>query len=252
MDYSRGDSLDGKAALVTGGARRVGAAIVRRLHAAGALVLIHFRDSELDAAKLEAELNAVRPKSAAKVKAELLAPIAPRALVNAAHDAFGRLDLLVNNASSFFPVALGAVEPSHWEELLGSNLRAPLFISQEAAPQLAKTGGAIVNIVDIHADRPLKGYPVYSVAKAGLAALTRSLAVELAPRVRVNGVAPGAIAWPEDGQLDEAERGRILATTPLGRVGTPEDIAHAVHFLACAPFVTGQIIAVDGGRSLFL
>ena len=252
MDDARGDSLQGKAALVTGGARRVGAAIVRRLHAGGASVLIHFRDSEAEAAKLEAELNALRPKSAAKVKAELLAPIAPRALVNAARDAFGRLDLLVNNASSFFPVPLGAVESSHWEELLGSNLRAPLFISQEAAPELAKAGGAIVNIVDIHADRPLKGYPVYSVAKAGLAALTRSLAVELAPRVRVNGVAPGAIAWPEDGQLDEAERGRIVATTPLGRVGTPEDIAHAVHFLACAPFVTGQIVAVDGGRSLFL
>ncbi|MGQ0653183.1 MAG: pteridine reductase [Betaproteobacteria bacterium] len=247
-----GDSLEGKAALVTGGARRVGAAIVRRLHAAGASVLIHFRDSEADAAKLEAELNAARPKSAAKVKAELLAPIAPRALVGAARDAFGRLDLLVNNASSFFPVALGAVEPSHWEELVGSNLRAPLFISQEAAPELAKRSGAIVNIVDIHAVRPLKGYPVYSVAKAGLAALTRSLAIELAPSVRVNGVAPGAIAWPEDGQLDAAERSRILATTPLGRIGTPEDVAHAVHFLACAPFVTGQVIAVDGGRSVFL
>ena len=246
------DSLVGRAALVTGGARRVGAAVVRRLHGAGASVLIHFRDSEADAARLESELNAIRSKSAAKVKAELLAPIAPRALVAAARDAFGRLDILVNNASSFFPVALGAVEASHWEELIGSNLRAPLFISQEAAPELSKAGGAIVNIVDIHAERPLKGYPIYSIAKAGLAALTRSLAVELAPQVRVNGVAPGAIAWPEDGQLDAAERDRIVATTPLGRVGAPEDIAQAVHFLACAPFVTGQIIAVDGGRSLFL
>jgi len=246
------ESLVGKIALVTGGARRVGGAITRRLHAAGASVLIHFRDSEGDAAKLEAELNAVRPKSAARVKAELLAPIAPRALVSAARDAFGRLDILVNNASSFFPVAIGAVEPSHWEELVGSNLRAPLFISQEAAPELAKHGGSIVNIVDIHAARPLKGYPVYSVAKAGLAALTRSLAVELAPAIRVNGVAPGAIAWPDDGQIDAAERERIVATTPLGRVGSPEDVAQAVHFLACAPFVTGQLIAVDGGRSVFL
>jgi pteridine reductase len=246
------DSLDGKTALVTGGARRVGASIVRRLHAAGASVLIHFRDSEADAAKLEAELNAARPKSASKVKAELLAPIAPRALVGAARDAFGRLDILVNNASSFFPVPLGGVEPSHWEELIGSNLRAPLFISQEAAPELTKTSGCIVNIVDIHAVRPLRGYPVYSVAKAGLAALTRSLAVELAPTVRVNGVAPGAIAWPDDGQLEPAERERILATTPLGRVGAPEDVAQAVHFLACAPFVTGQVIAVDGGRSVFI
>jgi len=246
------ESLDGKAALVTGGARRLGAAIARRLHAAGAAVLIHYRDSEADAARLEAELNGARPRSAAKVKAELLAPVAPRALVTAALESFGRLDLLVNNASTFFALEVGAIEPSHWEELVGSNLRAPLFIAQQAAPELAKHEGSIVNIVDIHAERPLKGYPVYSVAKAGLAALTRALALELAPRVRVNGVSPGAIAWPDDGQFDPAERSRILATTPLGRVGSPEDIAQAVHFLACAPYITGQIIAVDGGRSIFL
>ena len=246
------DSLAGKAALVTGGARRVGAAIVRRLHAAGASVLIHYRDSEADAGALEAELNAARPRSAAKVKAELLAPIAPRALVSAAADAFGRLDLLVNNASSFFPVPFGGIEASHWEELVGSNLRAPLFIAQSAAAELARREGSIVNIVDIHAERPLKGYALYSVAKAGLAALTRSLALELAPRVRVNGVSPGAIAWPEDGQFDPAERERIVATTPLAHIGSPEDIAQAVHFLACAPYVTGQILAVDGGRSIFL
>ena len=245
-------SLQGKTALVTGGARRVGAAIVRRLHAAGANVVVHYRGAEAEAAKLEAELNAVRAKSATRVKADLLAPIAARSLVSTALERFGGLDLLVNNASSFFPVAVGAIEPSHWEELVGSNLKAPLFISQEAAPHLAKQQGAIVNIVDIHAERPLKGYPLYSIAKAGLAALTRSLAVELAPAVRVNGVAPGAIAWPEDGQLPDAERGRIVATTPLGRVGAPEDIAQAVHFLACAPFVTGQILAVDGGRSIYL
>jgi pteridine reductase len=165
---------------------------------------------------------------------------------------FGRLDLVVNNASSFFPVELGAIESSHWEELVGSNLRAPLFICQEAAPELAKHEGAIVNIVDIHAERPLKGYALYSIAKAGLAALTRSLAVELAPRVRVNGVAPGAIAWPEDNQFDPAERSRIIATTPLARMGSPQDIAQAVHFLAAAPYITGQIIAVDGGRSVFI
>jgi pteridine reductase len=246
------ESLTGKAVLVTGGARRLGAAIARRLHAAGANVLLHYRDSEADAAKLEAALNALRAKSAAKVKAELLAPIAPRALLSAARDSFGRLDLLVNNASSFFPVEVGAIESSHWEELIGSNLRAPMFICQEAAPELARNQGAIVNIVDIHAERPLKGYSVYSVAKSGLAALTRSLALELAPNVRVNGVAPGAIAWPDDGQVDPAERSRILATTPLGRLGSPEDIAQAVHFLACAPYITGQIFAVDGGRSIFL
>jgi pteridine reductase len=246
------ESLTGKAALITGGARRVGAAIARRLHAAGANVLLHYRDSEADAVKLEAALNALRAKSAARVKAELLAPIAPRALLSAARDSFGRLDLLVNNASSFFPVEVGAIEASHWEELIGSNLRAPMFICQEAAPELAKTQGAIINIVDIHAERPLKGYSVYSIAKAGLAALTRSLALELAPKVRVNAVAPGAIAWPDDGQFETAERNRILATTPLGRLGSPEDIAQAVHFLACAPYITGQVIAVDGGRSIFL
>jgi pteridine reductase len=246
------DSLAGKAALVTGGARRVGAAIARRLHSAGASVLVHYRDSEADAARLVAELNAERPKSAAKVKAELLAPVAPRALVGTALDSFGRLDFLVNNASTFFPVAVGAMVPSHWEELFGSNLRAPLFIAQQAAAELAKNGGSIVNIVDIHAERPLKGYALYSIAKAGLAAMTRSLALELAPSVRVNGVAPGAIAWPEDGQFPDAERARILATTPLARVGSPEDVARAVHFLACAPYVTGQILAVDGGRSIFI
>jgi pteridine reductase len=172
--------------------------------------------------------------------------------VSAALQAFGRLDVLVNNASSFFAVPLGEIESSHWEELIGSNLRAPLFICQEAAPQLARHQGAIVNIVDIHAERPLKGYPLYSVAKAGLASLTRALALELAPAVRVNGVAPGAIAWPEDGQFEDAERKRIVATTPLGRIGSPEDIAQAALYLACAGFVTGQVVAVDGGRSIFL
>ena len=244
--------MQGKVALVTGGARRVGAAIARQLHGAGASVLLHYRDSEADAARLEAELNAARPKSAAKVKAELLAPVAPRALVSAALDSFGRLDILVNNASSFFPVAVGAMESSHWEELIGSNLRAPLFIAQQAAGELAKNEGCIVNIVDIHAERPLKGYALYSIAKAGLAAMTRALALELAPRVRVNGVAPGAIAWPEDGQFPDEERARIIATTPLARTGSADDVARAVLFLAAAPYVTGQIVAVDGGRSIFI
>ena len=244
--------MQGKVALVTGGARRVGAAIARQLHGAGASVLLHYRDSEADAARLEAELNAARPKSAAKVKAELLAPVAPRALLSAALDSFGRLDVLVNNASSFFPVAVGAMESSHWEELIGSNLRAPLFIAQQAATELEKNEGCIVNIVDIHAERPLKGYALYSIAKAGLAAMTRALAIELAPRVRVNGVAPGAIAWPDDGQFPEDERARIIATTPLARSGSPDDVARAVLFLATAPYVTGQIVAVDGGRSIFI
>ena len=245
-------SLQGKVALVTGGSRRIGAAIVRRLHAAGASVLIHYRGAEADAQKLEAELNGVRAGSAARIKADLLAPIAPQALVGAAIDRYKRLDLLVNNASTFYPTAIGEVEATHWEELLGSNLRAPLFLSQAAAPHLAQAKGAIVNITDIHAERPLKGYAVYSVAKAGLAALTRTLAIELAPDVRVNSVAPGAIAWPEDGQFEPAERERIVATTPLGRIGSPGDISEAVLLACTVPFVTGQSFAVDGGRSIFL
>jgi pteridine reductase len=245
-------TLQGKVALVTGAARRLGAAIARRLHAAGANLVLHYRGAESEAAQLEKELNATRAGSATRLKGDLLAPVAPKALVDAALQRFARLDILVNNASAFFPTAVGRIEAGHWEELIGSNLRAPLFLSQAAAAQLALSGGAIVNIADIHAERPLKGYVVYSIAKAGLVALTRSLALELAPAVRVNAVAPGAIAWPEDGQFDPAERSRIVASTPLARTGTPEEIAQAVHFLCTAPFVTGQVLAVDGGRSIFL
>ncbi|MGH8689254.1 MAG: pteridine reductase [Burkholderiales bacterium] len=245
-------SLESKVALVTGAARRLGAAIARRLHSAGANVVLHYRGAEAEAAQLEKELNAARAGSAVRVKGDLLAPVAPQALVGAALQRFARLDFVINNASAFYPTRLGEIEPGHWEELIGSNLRAPLFLAQAAAPHLALTAGAIVNIADIHAERPLKGYLVYSVAKAGLAALTRSLALELAPGVRVNAVAPGAIAWPEDGQFESAERKRIVASTPLARTGTPEEIAQAVHFLCIASFVTGQVMAVDGGRSVFL
>ena len=246
------EGVQGKTALVTGAARRIGAAIARRLHAAGANLVLHYRGAEKEAAALEAALNAVRAGSAATVKADLLAPVAPRALVSSALERFGRLDLLVNNASTFYPTAVGSIEAGHWEELIGSNLRAPLFIAQEAAPVLARQRVAIVNIADIHAERPLKGYAVYSIAKAGLVAMTRALALELGPLVRVNAVAPGAIAWPEDGQFPPPERARIVASTPLERLGSPEEIARAVHFLATAPFVTGQILAVDGGRSVYL
>ena len=246
------ETLQGKVALVTGAARRIGAAIARRLHAAGASVVVHYRGAEADALRLEAELNAARAGSALRLKADLLAPIAPKALVMAALDRWQRLDLLVNNASAFYPTPVGRIESSHWEELIGSNLRAPLFLSQEAAPHLAAVQGSIVNIADIHARRPLKGYLVYSVAKSGLAALTQALALELAPAVRVNAVAPGAIAWPDNGQFDPQERERIVASTPLARLGGPEDIAQAVQFLACAPFVTGHVLSVDGGRSVFV
>jgi len=243
--------LKDKVALVTGAARRLGAAIARKLHAHGAAVLLHYRGSEAEAVALEAELNTLRAGSAVRIKADLLAHSAPELLVRTAVERFGRLDLLVNNASSFFPTALGEIDDRSWDDLVGTNVKAPLLLSQAAAPELAKAGGSIVNIVDIHAERPLKGYVAYSIAKAGLAALTRSLAMELAPGVRVNGVSPGAIAWPEDGQFPPEVRKHIIDDTLLKRLGDPEDIARAVYFLAAgAPYVTGQIIAVDGGRSV--
>jgi pteridine reductase len=244
--------MNRKAVLVTGGARRVGAAIARAVHAAGADVVVHCHRSRADAERLVADLESRRPQSAAIVQADLLDTAALASLVEAAATRFGRLDGLVNNASSFHATPLDALGPGEWEDLVGTNLRAPLFLAQAAASHLRASRGAIVNIVDIHAERPLKGYVVYSIAKAGLAAMTRSLAVELGPEVRVNGVAPGAIAWPEDGQFPPPERERILATTPLARLGSPGEIARAVHFLATAPFVTGQIVAVDGGRSVYL
>jgi len=246
------ETMKGKVVLVTGAAKRVGAAIARRLHGAGASLALHYRGAKREAVKLEAEMNAERAGSALCLKQELLEEGAAEALIRAVLKHFGRIDLLVNNASMFYATPVGRIRDKHWSELIGSNLRAPLLLSQEAAPHLARAEGSIVNIVDIHAERPLKGYVVYSVAKGGLATLTRSLALELGPKVRVNGIAPGAIAWPEDGQFETAERRRVVATTPLARVGDPADIAQAVHFLATARFVTGQIIAVDGGRSVFV
>lgn len=246
------DSLQGKVVLVTGAARRVGAAIARRLHGAGASIALHYRGAQADAVLLEAELNALRPASAQGFQGDLLESGAPEALVQAALSHFKRLDVLVNNASAFYPTPVGQIEARHWEELIGSNVRAPLFLSQAAAPQLAATRGSILNIVDIHAERPLKGYPVYSAAKAALAGLTRALAIELAPEVRVNGVSPGAIAWPQDGQFAPPERGRIISSTPLARLGGFDEIAQAAEYLCLAQYVTGQILAVDGGRSLYV
>lgn len=239
--------------LVTGGARRVGAEIVRCLHATGAQVAVHYRHSRGEAEALVADLEGRRAGSAVALCADLLDSAALPGLVEAAVAHFGRLDGLVNNASSFFPTALGDIDETAWFDLIGSNLKAPLFLAQAAASHLAASGGAIVNIVDIHAERPLKGYPLYCAAKAGLLGLTRALALELAPRVRVNGVAPGAIEWPDDGQFPPQERERIVAHTLLGRVGSPADIARTVRFLLFdAPYVTGQILSVDGGRSAHL
>jgi pteridine reductase len=241
-----------RVALVTGASRRIGAAIVRDLHAAGYRVLLHYHRSEEEAGRLAGELNAERPGSVVTQQADLDDTAALSGLVNQAINAWGHLDALVNNASTFYPTPLGTVTESQWDALLSSNLKAPFFLCQAAAPQLARRQGAIVNLVDVYAERPLKGYPAYSIAKAGLAALTRSLAVELAPDVRVNGVAPGAILWPEqtDGGQTQAD---ILARIPLARSGSPADIAGAVRFLLeGAPYVTGQIIAIDGGRSVFI
>jgi pteridine reductase len=246
--------MQGSAVLVTGAARRIGAAIARELHRAGARVALHCRSSRADAERLAAELNGARAGSAVVVEADLLDLDALPRLVEDAVRAFGRLDGLVNNASSFHATPFGSIDPEQWKDLTGSNLRAPLFLAQAAAPRLRESKGAIVNIVDIHAERPLANFLVYTVAKAGLAGLTRALALELGPDVRVNGVAPGAILWPDAGKhYDPAERDRILATTPLATIGSPEDVAGAVKYLLFdAPFVNGEILAVDGGRSLHL
>ena len=242
------------AVLVTGAARRIGAVVAKRLHAAGASVALHYHRSAREAESLCAEFNAARPGSCVAVRADLLDVTALERIVDEAVDAFGRLDGLVNNASSFYATPFGAIGEREWADLIGTNLAAPLFLAQAAAGRLREARGAIVNVVDIHAERPLRDFAVYSVAKAGLAGLTRALAIELAPQVRVNGVAPGAILWPDEGRhFDASERERITSQTPLARTGIPEDIAGAVkYFLFDAPFVTGQILAVDGGRGLHL
>ncbi len=232
----------------------MGAAIVRALHAAGHSVVVHCHRSREEAGRLVEALEAERPGSAALVSGDLLDLDRLPALVEEAAARFGRLDGLVNNASTFHPTPLASLTPGQWEDLAGTNLRAPLFLAKAAAAHLRLAGGAIVNVVDIHADRPLAGFLAYSVAKSGLAGLTRALALELAPAVRVNGVSPGAILWPDDGEaFDPAERRRIEAQTPLARTGNPAEVAGAVKYLLFdAPFVTGQILAVDGGRSIAL
>ena len=249
-----GATLTGRAALVTGGAKRVGAAICRRLHAQGANLMVHHRASVAEARALQHELNAQRAGSVALIQADLLNGGSLPDLVKTTVSQFGSLDVLINNASSFFATAIGGITEKAWDDLMGTNLRAPLFLSQAAAAELRKRHGCIVNIIDIHAEFPMKNYVVYSVAKGGLWALTRSLARELGPDVRVNGVAPGTILWPEDDNWsDEISRQRVINQTALKRIGEPDDIAKAVEFLVtAAPYVTGQVIAVDGGRSVTL
>ncbi len=240
--------LAGQAVLVTGAARRVGAVIAAALHAAGARVAIHYRSSQSDADALVARLNVERAGSARAFRADLADAAACDTLVTEVVRAFGRLDVLVNNASTFYPTPVGTITPDQFDDLVGSNLRAPLFLSQAAAPALAKHEGLILNIGDIHGLRPLAGHAVYSAAKAGLLMLTRSLARELGPAIRVNAIAPGPVMWPERG-VDEALRERIVARTALKRAGSADDVAKAaLYFATGAPFVTGQVLAVDGGR----
>jgi len=243
-------ALRDRVVLITGGARRVGAEIARTLHAAGANVMIHYRSSAAAALALADEFNRLRTHSAAIFAVHLLSPEAPDKLIAATLLEFGRLDILVNNASSFYPTPVGQITGLQWDDLMGTNLKAPLFLSQAAAPSLRAQQGLIINMVDIHASRPLKAHPVYCAAKAGLAMLTRSLARELGPEIRVNGIAPGPVLWPE-GDMDEALKREIIGKTALKRQGTPQDIARTALFLAKdAPYLTGQIIAVDGGRSI--
>jgi len=240
-----------KNVLITGAAKRIGASCARLLHAQGCNVSLHYNSSEHAALQLCAELNQQRPDSARAMQADLLNHDELQDLAQQVSLAWGGVDILVNNASSFYPTALTDVSQAQWDELLGSNLKAPFFLIQALTGILAKRNGCIINIIDIHAERGLKGYPVYSIAKAGLAAMTKMLAKELGPSVRVNGVSPGAIIWPES-ELSETDKQEILQRVALKRNGEPNDIAKTVLFLARdAGYVTGQILSVDGGRTLF-
>jgi pteridine reductase len=243
-------ALTGKAALITGAARRVGATIARKLHAAGANIVVHYRSSAEAAEVLAGELNASRPDSAVLVEADLLDLAQLQALPDIATSNFGSLDILVNNASTFYPTPMSDITEIDWDDLIGTNLKAPLFLSQAASTALRISNGLIVNLADIHGMRPLSRHPVYSIAKAGVIMLTQSLARELGPSVRVNAIAPGPVMWPEDG-MDKELQAKIVDRTALKRPGSPDDVARAVLFFATeAPYVTGQILAVDGGRSV--
>lgn len=247
-------NLESKVVLITGGAKRVGAAVCRELHAHGAQLMVHYNQSHAEARALQAELNLQRPNSVAIIQADLLNTAVAPSLINETIQHFGRLDVLINNASSYYATEIGQINEENWLDLMGSNLKAPAFLAQAAAAELRKQMGTIVNITDMHIERPKKGYIIYSVAKAGLVTLTKSLALELSPEVRVNAVAPGPVQWPENNpQFDEVYRQRVISQTLLKRIGNPTDIAKAVKFLIYdAPYITGHVLAVDGGRSLNL
>ena len=241
-----------KTALVTGAAARIGAATITALHERGCDVMLHYNSSRESAQHLADELNAKRSESAALAQADLSSPAGVASLAEQVSARFGRLDVLVNNASRFYPTAAGETQAWQWDDLINSNLRGPYFLVQALLGELRTAGGSVINILDVHSDRPMKGHAVYCISKAGLAMMTRALAQELGPSIRVNGVAPGAILWPEN-EPDAAEKQAVLSRTALGRLGDPSDIASAVVYFALdAPYVTGQILAVDGGRSVNL
>jgi pteridine reductase len=241
-----------KTALITGGAKRIGNAIAHQLHASGFNVMVHYRSSAGAASALVDELNQIRDGSAASVRGDLHDISAIPDIVNATIERFSGLDVLVNNASTFYPTPIELINDEFWNDLVGSNLKAPAFMVKAAAPHLRKRGGSIINIIDIYARNPLSNHPIYCSAKAGLEMLTKSLARDLAPHVRVNGVSPGAILWPENGN-SEFTQDDLLVLIPLKRMGQPEDIAKAVKFLVVeGDYITGQILAVDGGRSIVM
>ena len=242
--------LEGKVALITGGAKRIGACIAQTLHHAGMNVVIHYHSSADAARALQKQLNEQRENSCLLIQGDLTGHNKLKSIIKESVQQMGRLDALVNNASAFFPTALNSASEKHWNRLLDTNLKAPFFLSQAAAPHLARQKGCIINLIDIYAERPLENHPIYCASKAGLASLTRSFAQSLAPDIRVNGLAPGAILWPED-QHDEVAQQRLLSRTPLKRLGSPQDIANAALFLIRdAPYITGQILNIDGGRTI--
>lgn len=238
-------------ALITGAARRIGASIARNLHFQNYNVIIHYHHSSSEAIALAKELNALRPNSAICIHSDLLNTALLNDFIHEAAQVWQRLDALVNNASTFYPTQIGETTEVQWGDLMGSNLKAPFFLIQAAVPYLKQNKGNVVNIIDIHSNKPMLDHCVYSIAKAGLAMLTKSLALELAPDIRVNGVSPGVNIWPEgQNQIEPEQQAKMIAKIPLKRVGIPQDIAEAVGFLLANKYLTGQIIAVDGGKSL--
>lgn len=239
-----------KVALITGGSKRIGATVARHLHTMGMNLVLHYRHAEGEARNLQAELDTRRQNSVLLLQADLLNISKLTRMIQQVLDHYGRLDVLINNASSFYPTPIGQANENDWEDLLGTNLKAPFFLSQAAAPHLQATQGCIINLTDVYAERPLRLHPIYSVAKAGLVMLTKTLARELGPQVRVNAIAPGVILWPEH-EINEVAKQRIISATALKRQGCPEDIAKAVWFLIHdADYITGQVLAVEGGRML--